>query len=92
MRRDEARSHDRVKNYLADRQLRAWHNGRWNKASSHAEVYGGQGGSGAFRTLDMSWTGVMSHKSVWGQLRGRRGGRIDLSFVRVADPDRRNLL
>jgi hypothetical protein len=26
-----------------------------------------------------------SHKAVWGQSRGRRGGGIDLSFVRVAD-------
>jgi hypothetical protein len=26
-----------------------------------------------------------SHNPVWDQLRGRRGGRIDLSFVRVAD-------
>jgi hypothetical protein len=28
---------------------------------------------------------VISQIAVWGQLRGRRGGGVDLSFVRVAD-------
>jgi hypothetical protein len=32
-----------------------------------------------------TYRGVRSHNPVWDQLRGRRGGGIDLSSVRVAD-------